>query len=347
MEVSMEKHIKFPSIEQFKTVIKKVSHQARYAGKAEDGSIIYDNTKRLPVLAFEGTVKLHGTNAAIVSFEDGETQYQSRERVLSVGSDNSAFMFNMLQRKEAIQTLIDFIKKETGSNNIAIYGEWCGEGIQSGVGISKLPKMFVIFGVRKQVHDEDERQWVNVNFTDLKSLNDVNIYHVNQFPTFNISIDFETPALSQNKLIEFVETVEAECPVAKHFGVSGTGEGIVWKCVEEGYRGSDFWFKTKGEKHSVSKVKTLVPVDDEKVKSIREFVDNVVTEARLEQGISYLKEMNKELDQTSTGDFLRWIVNDILKEEIDTMTASGIEPKYVNGQISKKARTWYFQKVMV
>ena len=70
--------------------------------------------------------------------------------------------------------------------------------------------------------------------------------------------------LSQNKFIELVEEVEKECPVSKQFNVSGIGEGIVWTTE---YKGETYRFKTKGEKHSVSKVKTVVPIDIEKINS--------------------------------------------------------------------------------
>jgi len=97
--------------------------------------------------------------------------------------------------------------------------------------------------------------------------------------------------------------------------------------------------------HGKSKVKTLAAVDTEKVASIQEFIENVVTESRLNQGIDYLKEQNQPLNQTSTGIFLKWIVGDVIKEESDTMRDSLIEPKDVNGSISKKAREWYFSQV--
>jgi len=35
----------------------------------------------------------------------------------------------------------------------------------------------------------------------------------------------------------------------------------------------------------------------------------------------------------------------VIKEESDTMRDSLIEPKDVNGSISKKAREWYFSQV--
>ena len=43
------------------------------------------------------------------------------------------------------------------------------------------------------------------------------------------------------------------------------------------------------------------------------------------------------------GDFIRWIVNDIISEEIDTMSSNGLEPKDVNKYISNKSREMFFK----
>ena len=178
---------------------------------------------------------------------------------------------------------------------------------------------------------------------NLKELNDNRIFFVNQFNTYSIDIDFNRPDLSQNTLIDMTIAIEEECPVAKYFGVEGgTGEGLVWSCsqFDKNYR-----FKTKGEKHSISKVKVLVPVDIERAKSINELVCNVVTENRLLQGLDYLRENHIELSIENTGPFIKWVNGDIVKEEIDLIVGSGFEIKEVMGPVSKKAKTWFFDKI--
>ena len=50
----------------------------------------------------------------------------------------------------------------------------------------------------------------------------------------------------------------------------------------------------------------------------------------------------EEYDVKRTGDLLRWLVNDIMKEELDVMIENGLEPKEVNPKISQKARTMFF-----
>ena len=83
-------------------------------------------------------------------------------------------------------------------------------------------------------------------------------------------------------------------------------------------------------------------MDTELVESMNEFVDNVLTESRLRQGIDKLKEMGLEVSQKSTGEYLRWIIGDILKEEQDTIITNQFDPKKLNPLLSNKARVWFF-----
>lgn len=59
---------KYPSIEQFRNVIKTVRFNHDFQGKDENGNPIYQHKENYPTLKFQGTVKLHGTNAAIVKY---------------------------------------------------------------------------------------------------------------------------------------------------------------------------------------------------------------------------------------------------------------------------------------
>ncbi|MCI4435947.1 MAG: hypothetical protein JHC33_03950 [Ignisphaera sp.] len=334
----MQEHIRFPSIEQFRTVIQKVKHKTRLIGVDDAGEPLYDHTKKLPVLDFEGTVKLHGTNAAVIIGPLGGLTFQSRERILSVENDNAGFAFWGRSYGDNFYEIMSIVSSTVNYKGpLTLFGEWCGGSIQAGVAISKLKKMFVIFKIKAG------DTWYNPSdFPDLKSYPDRETYLIHDFPTFSISIDFENPALSQNTLIELTTKVEECCPVGKTFGIEGTGEGIVWSCITPGLETSELWFKVKGEKHSSSKVKTLAAVDLEKVASVEAFLEKCVTDNRLLQSIAFLKETNRALDVKSTGDFVRWVYNDILKEETDTIVESGLEPKDVGSAVSNKARRWYF-----
>lgn len=320
--------IKYPSIELYKNIIRKVKERHDYQGKDENGEAIYQHLSNYPTLKFQGTVKLHGTNASIVKYSDGRLEYQSRERVLSLEQDNANFMMNMMGKDtSSLFSGIEF------DDYCAIYGEWCGGNVQKGVALNGLPKMFVIFGIK--VDDA----WVDL--PSWKYDNENGIYNILQFQTYDIDIDFNNPETIQNKLIEDTLAVEDECPVGKYFGVSGVGEGIVYKCTTQ----PDLIFKSKGEKHSVSKVKTLNAVDVESIAEIKDFVDSAVTENRLEQGLGYLNEMKIEAVPKNTGEFLRWVVTDILKEETDTIVANQFDMKKVKSAIVNKARVWFLNKL--
>ena len=232
-------------------------------------------------------MKLHGTNAGIVKYSDGRLEFQSRERVLSLEEDNANFMAEMMKVD------LSFLFSNIQFNEYcAVYGEWCGGNIQKGVAINGLQKMFVIFGIKA------DDNWVELPLYLHNNQN--NIYNILQFPTYEVEIDFNNPELVQNKIIEMTIAVEECCPVGKFFGKEGVGEGIVFTAEIS----QDLKFKSKGEKHSVTKVKKLNPIDTEVMNSINEFVDSVVTENRLEQGITFFKENNIEVDSKNTGKFL-------------------------------------------
>jgi hypothetical protein len=319
---------KYPSIEQFRNVIRKVRERHDYKGKDSEDKAIYQHTENYPTLKFKGTVKLHGTNSSIVKYSDGRLEFQSRERVLSLEQDNDDFMTEMMKIDLSfLFTNIQF------NEYCAIYGEWCGGKIQKGVAINGLPKMFVIFGIKA----DDE--WL-----DLPSYlydNKNNIYNINQFETYEVDIDFNKPELVQNKIIEMTIAVEECCPVGKFFNKEGIGEGIVFTCMSD----QDLKFKSKGEKHSVTKVKKLNPIDTELMNSINEFVECTVTENRLNQGITFFNENNIQVDAKNTGKFLSWVVQDVLKEENDTIINNNFDEKRVKNAIVTKARIWFLNLI--
>ena len=332
--------IKFPSINQFRNAVQHVRHKASFMGLDAEGNAIHNPAPKYPTLTFMGTVKLHGTNAAIVFSPSGDITLQSRERVIVPGDDNAGFAEHFSQHTDILRALaedLDILGETPSESTLVIYGEWCGGNIQKGVAISGLPKMFVVFAVK--VNDE----WRN----DLVHLcNDPNagIYSIELFPKWFRAIDFEQPEKSQNILSELTLAVEEQCPVGKHFGQIGVGEGIVWQCVDN--PSSELWFKVKGEKHYSSRVKTLAAVDVEAVENISAFVKAVATDSRLEQGIQNLvNEQKKPFAMTSMGDFIRWVHNDVLKEESDTMQASGIDPKKLGGPLAQAAKRWFVEKL--
>jgi hypothetical protein len=342
--------IKYPSIDQFRSVVKAVNYRTNFDGiDAETGKAKFV-PRTQPTLKFRGTTKIHGTNASIVRRFDADGgpvfTFQSRERELTLTADNAGFLLTMSAKEQTLIELFNRVAERAGlgfTEPLTIYGEWAGGNIQKGVAINGLPKFFAIFGVRVGV--EDATQWFDIEqFADIE-YRDEGIFNILTFGKWEEEINFERPLEIQNHLGELTLAVEKECPVGKFFGNSGVGEGIVWRCIDKGWESSDYQFKVKGEEHSASKVKTLATVDTEAVRAISDFVDYAVTESRLVQGAQNLvREQGKPFEMANMGPFIKWIFSDILKEESDTLIANQIDPKKLGGPIANKARVWFVTK---
>lgn len=81
-----KKFYKFPSIPKFRDVVKAVTQQSHFVGLDENGEPIYDNTRVKPIIDFDATVKIHGTNATVVVYDDNTVQAQTRSRIITVGN---------------------------------------------------------------------------------------------------------------------------------------------------------------------------------------------------------------------------------------------------------------------
>jgi hypothetical protein len=335
--------ISYPKIRQFKDVIREVKARVTYRGRDENGMPIYDGTIPAPVLTFVGTVKLHGTNASVVLGPGDSIQMQSRKRRLTPDHDNHGFARFITE-----EVGLDYWRRQTDrlrakyglsvDDTIVVYGEWCGGNIQKGVALQDVERMFVIFSLRAEI--ESDTYWLDIAELDMNHSRIKNVY---EFEHHYLDIDFSNPGIARNKMVEFTLAVEERCPVAYALGSDGTGEGVVWKPIDPDYQEGKFWFKVKGDKHSVTKVKTLAPIDVEKAASLEEFVGKVVTEQRLMQGVEHLREMGMELSRRSTGDYLRWVFKDIAEEEADALEASCLTLKDIGKPVSTTARIWFFK----
>lgn len=343
--ISARRHIKYPSTDQFRNTVTNINRAYNYIGQDEDGNAIYDHTLAKPTVTFTGTVKLHGTNFAANFNEISGMWCQSRENIITSEKDNAGAAFFAESRKDVLQEFFYEIAVkhniDLSYNTITIYAEFAGSSIQKGVGICNLEKSLFPFAVKvSPIQDETAAYWLE-NYDVITSTAD-RIYDIREFGWVNIDIDFNYPELSQNKLQELTLKVEEQCPVAKHFGFEGIGEGYVWTAFINDTRHT---FKTKGQLHSSSKVKTVASVDVEKVNSIKEFVEYSVTDSRFNQALENVFPNNEPIDIKKMGDLIRWVVNDIIKEEMDTLVKNGLEPKEVNGKVAEKVKEKFFTLV--
>ncbi len=357
--------ISFPKISQFDSLNRTVAQRTSYKGKDENGEAIYDGTIARPKLTFRGSVKVHGTNAAITLMPDGTVLAQSRSKVLVAPDDNFGFrnfvdsipaadiaaLFGPVVKAAVLANVpgIAFVAPAPPNDvtvacllPITIYGEWAGLGVQKGVATNLVPKFFYIFAAR--IGDT----WLDIK--GIPELPEARVFNSTseRFPSFSIDIDFEdrvNVANASNEMGKITEAVEKECPVGKAFGVTGIGEGVVWVCTDPRFADSAGWYKVKGALHSSSEVTTLAPVDVTKAANIGDFIKRTVTENRLRQGIAELKEQGKPITVASTGDYLRWVTGDVLKEEAEAIVASGLTSKDVGSSVGPIARKFFFSNL--
>lgn len=339
---------KFPSIEQFRNVVREVKHKATYRGLDEKGDAIYDASAKLPVLRFLGSVKLHGTNAGIVyTWDPLSFEYvphvQSRSNIITPTSDNAGFatFVHSINPDTILEKLMKVNPMDYTPETIEVFGEWCGGNIQANVALNGLDKMFVIFAIKI------DEMWVSHDILKEVKIPESRVYSIFDYETFEIEIDFNQSESSVNKIIALTTAVEDECPVAKEFGSTGIGEGIVFRCIEEGYTNSRFWFKSKGDKHAgKSKVKTMKPVDDEKINKLNELTQALTPVWRLDQMLTETFDLMNggELTKTKLGDYIKAVIADVVKEELDTIIENGFEVKDVAPKISNIARLFYFER---
>lgn len=335
-------HVPFPSIEQFKKAVKEVKQYYKACGDV-----------RPSTLPLRGTVKLHGTHADIVH-NGGLIHFQSRNRVLSKGKDgdNCGFVRFMedevtipLIQESIIQPVIDVYTKINGTHPasvgpIMIAGEFCGAGIQKGVALSKLPLMFVIFAIKIDTTFQDMEQYKDIH------LEEKSIYNIFRAGTFSLDLNMDDPQASVSELKSITDRVEKECPFAKTFGVSGTGEGVVWAFNHPSLIcRSRFYFKVKGEEHAGSRVVTLKEKSPEEIAALRdarEFARKALTDSRLRQGLDYLKEMNLDSSlMQNISAYIKWVIDDVDKEEKEEMIQANVDQSKLRSELSKIAVGFY------
>jgi hypothetical protein len=343
----VKKIIKYPSTGQYRNVVKSVLERSSFVGLDEDGKAIYDPSIKKPVLTARGTVKIHGTNAG-VSYNNAHGMWaQSKEQIITVEKDNAAFAFHAHSNEDFyVRSLKAFAASndiDLDLNTITVYGEFAGTGIQKGMGITHQPKSLFVFGVKVSRPGDEEFKSYWINAEDFARDPEINVYNIYDFETYEMEIDFSRPDLAQNKMIEIMLEVERECPVAREFSHIGLGEGNVWtiEFKDEVYR-----FKIKGERHSKSKVKVLKKVDNDKLNKIHEIAEKVTPNWRLEQMLTETFDLinGGSIDRAKLGDYLRAVIKDVMKEEMDIIADAGLEPKEINKYISQVARDYFFER---
>ena len=158
----------------------------------------------------------------------------------------------------------------------------------------------------------------------------------------------EQARLQAERISAEVDRIELEDPwVRDCFGVQGIGEGVVLyphldgEAVVDRQRLSELMFKAKGEKHQAVRQKKAAQLEPEIARGIDAFVELVLAEPRLVQGLA--EACNGAPDVKQIGAFLKWIAHDVQKECGVELTAAGLTWEQVNRAISAKARSWFLK----
>lgn len=317
-------------------------------GKLKD--FLYEARKlNKPSFELIGTVKLHGTHADMVIDAKDAIGFQSRNQTdLQPEKDNEGFATFANPLKQDILALKNaYISRYRALNPstplettypVVIAGEFCGGKIQKKVALLQLKKQFVIVSVN--VNDT----WLpDDEYGDIHD-ESIGIYNISRAGFFYRTLQLQNPAESEAEINTLVKQVEKECPYARTFGVSGIWEGIVWK--SRGHSSNpDFWFKSKGEMFAVAAKPKLPAAASDSDGRIKSFAEAIVTENRMEQGWGYLKEMRVTRDMKGLGRFLKWVVEDCLREETRDMEEANIQEQNLKPAIVDIARLWYKTKV--
>lgn len=352
----MKRMIKYPSINQYRNLVKDITDHACYIGKDDDGNAIFDYLKPKPTLVFEITEKIHGTNAGVCySIPDG-MWCQSRENIITVEKDNSGFAFFCEQRKDVIIDMITDLANDydidLNQNIITIYGEFAGGNIQKNSALSNCEKAFIIFRYFKvspiEPNENISAKWYESTVAGGQRIYTIaspqhSIYNVKDYFYKNIEIDFNHPERYINELVKLVEEIEDKSPLGMSFGQeSNIGEGVVISYLTEDR--SLIQAKIKGDKHSNSKVKTLKVVDTEKMDNIDKCVEEIVHNWRFVQALTAVFGVDYEqtIDRKRIGEVIKWVATDTIKEESDIISSYGFEPKDVLGKVSQKTKEYFF-----
>uniref|UniRef100_A0A6C0EJ04 RNA ligase domain-containing protein n=1 Tax=viral metagenome TaxID=1070528 RepID=A0A6C0EJ04_9ZZZZ len=293
----------------------------------------------LPKLYAIGTVKLHGTNASILyNNTTNAINPQKKSGIISIDNDNYGFAQFMHENIIGCMDLVEKIKSILSEEvitlleYITIFGEWAGKGIQQKVAISELPRAFYMFGIHiKQQGGND--YWLSPEMvSQLKPCNP--IYNLYNFKTYSIKIDLNRIDEANDLMKIQLDEVENEDPVAKSLGATGIGEGIVY--VVDNYKGQRFIWKVKGDKHArTGKIKPEYKTGTDTERE--SFLDSILPNWRLEQGIIEIFGESKLIDRGLYGNYIKWINQDIIKEEMDRIEQSNYTLEELYKDINRRS----------
>jgi hypothetical protein len=335
---------KYPSTENFHNFVKTYKGKKTFIGLDEGNNPIFEIPELQPV-ELVGTIKLHGTNAG-VTLNDREIYVQKRTDSLPLDITKGDTHFGFMNFAHSNQQWFKDLRSQivnkfnlSSDEPITIFGEWCGPRIQKGVAISQIPdKKFFVFGIQLP----NTGQWLNLSDIPYNVYSE-RIWFITMFKTYKLNANFNDVATLSQQLETITLEVENECPVAKEFGVSGIGEGLVWSGVDD--RGNFVRFKTKGKKHSKPSRTPKSESENSINPAIAKFIESVDIVNRCQQ--CYHSEFENEVpDKSKTGIVLNWVFKDIINEEYHLLNELGLEVADVKPSLMESIRSVFFEDII-
>lgn len=319
-------HQKFTSIESF-------AHTFR-------GQQLFDTPA---TVRYGAKIKLHGTNAAVRIDADGVTA-QGRNRDIPVEDDQYGFSEWVAARyRDWFRAGIRISGPFGDASHVVFHGEWAGKGVQKTDAVTQLnERFFFVFALQigdRMITDPAHIEEFVPEFDDVLVLP----WHVEMPMPLNFGSSDECDSFAE-MASEWVDEIGKVDPFIKDvFGIEGPGEGLVFMPLDETTRREyGLWtFKVKTKGHAVKSTKKRASKDMEIPAGIPEFVSMFVTPARLAQGLS--EACNGEAIPQKTGDFLKWMGQDVKKESVVELEDAGLTWKDVSPHVTTAARDWFLK----
>lgn len=274
------------------------------------------------VLTFDGTVKLHGTNLGVVQENPGAPiLVQSRNRFITPDADNAGAAAFVRDREAAFKLIFDNVRAALPRvsvrfavngdevsvsilQDVVLFGELAGKGVQKGVGITQQDRFVSIFDV--VVAGKRRADLLETGIVP-PGLEASRIWNVHRFGRYLVRVPKDN--LDETEADALAAEVGRDCPAARLMGTPGAGEGIVWRCFDAP-QASRLWFKSKAPQFTLAEkqpVRASCPEDQARRDKAEDFAATFATPARMLQGVD---EAGRKM-----GLFVKWVVEDVMREE--------------------------------
>lgn len=293
------------------------------------------------VLQFRPKVKLHGTNCAVRVFDGGVSiTAQSRGRDLTIYSDNYGFC-------QWVESSRDYWSQVGQNEDLIVYGEWCGKGIQQSTACSQTQgKWMAVFAIATS----EELIVCPDKISKILGKNG-ECTHIILPDLFNIPWAGEPICLNVTDVQSFVDQINEhtdsvckEDPFMKDiFDQTGYGEGLVYYPYNISYKGTwkpltDLAFKSKGElfkevKGQKAAKASYVQID---YSGVEELAAAYVTDERCQKALKEVEFSGpKEI-----GLFIRYMQKDIEEEAKTEIISQKMDPKNLMKCVATLSRKW-------